>query len=76
MERILRTLHDNGVAIKKSAGVTRLEKGDVLESTLFTPVVPRWIIQRLAKLFDIELTDFYYIPPIPGDLFKGEEGDD
>jgi hypothetical protein len=73
LERILRTLHNHDVAIQKKDGLTRLEKGDVLETALFTPIIPRWIIQRLARLFDIELTDFYEIPPIPGDFFKEDD---
>jgi hypothetical protein len=75
MERVLRTLHDHRVAILKlECGGTRLEKGDVLEVTLFTPVVPRWIINRLGRLFDIETTDFYYSPEQGG--FFIEDPDD
>lgn len=56
--------------------MTRLEKGDVLEMQLFTPVVPRFIIQRLARLFDIDITDFYYSPERSGYLFREGDADE
>jgi hypothetical protein len=76
LERILRVLHDHQVAILKDGSGTRLEKGDVLEATLFTPIVPRWIIQRLSYLFDIDITDFYYMPEQGGFLGKDDGEDD
>ncbi len=71
--RVLRALHNKGVLIQKRDAVTRLEKNGVIESQLFTEIVPRYIIQRLSKVFDIDITDFYEIPPMPGDLFKEDD---
>lgn len=69
---MLRVLHKNHVAIKKLDNeTTELTKGDALYTTLLTETVPRWIIQWLARCFDIELIEFYEIPP--GSLFKDDD---
>lgn len=60
--------------IQKINAVTHLEKNDVLEASLFTPILPRYIIQRLSRVFGIDITDFYREPP--SDFFKDEEGSD
>jgi hypothetical protein len=73
--RVLRTLHNHEVAIHKQRAVTRLEKGDVIRSELFTEIVPRFIIQHLSRVFNIDITDFYEIPPIAGDLFREDDND-
>jgi len=60
LERVLRVLIENGVEIRKEGYRTRLRKDEVLEWQLLCDPLPRWIIQNLARKFDIDMVEFYF----------------
>jgi hypothetical protein len=77
LDRVLRTLFDHGVSVQRTEIHTaRLEKGAVLEVALFTAVVPRWIINRLGRVFDIPTVDFYFPSGLSSDFTEDPEDDD
>ena len=60
LDRVLRVLIENGVEVRKIGHRKRLMKDDVLELQYMCDPCPRWIIQDLARKFEIDIVEFYF----------------
>lgn len=60
LERIVLVLVEAGVEVRQESGRFRLRRDDVLEWQYFCDPVPRWVVQYLARKFEIDIVEFYY----------------